>query len=50
MSVAFDLDTPRPARHTFQVVVARFPAAGAREQGGSREAGRGTGLAVGDPP
>jgi SAM-dependent methyltransferase len=45
-----DLDTPRPTRHTFQVVVARFPAAGAREQDGSREAGRGTGLAVGDPP
>jgi SAM-dependent methyltransferase len=45
-----DLDTPRPARHSFQFVVARFPAAGGREHGGSREAGRGTGLAVGDPP
>jgi SAM-dependent methyltransferase len=45
-----DLDTPRPARHTFQFSVARFPAAAGREQGGSREAGRGTGLAVGDPP
>jgi SAM-dependent methyltransferase len=45
-----DLDTPRRARHSFQFVVARFPAAGGREQGGSREAGRGTGLAVGDPP
>ena len=45
-----DLDTPRPARHSFQFVLARFPAAGGREQGGSREAGRGTGTAVGDPP
>jgi SAM-dependent methyltransferase len=45
-----DLDATRPARHSFQFVVARFPATGGREQGGSREAGRGTGLAVGDPP
>jgi SAM-dependent methyltransferase len=45
-----DLATPQPARHTFQFVVARFPGDAGWEQGEGREAGRGTGLAVGDPP